>query len=88
MVGDVVARFRAEGFEPSGYTLLSYAAVQAWSQAVQRSGSLDTLKVIAALRNHRFETVLGRIAFDAKGDLTNQSWVWYVFKGNEYIQVE
>jgi branched-chain amino acid transport system substrate-binding protein len=85
---DVVERFRAEGFEPSGYTLLSYGAVQAWSQAVQRAASLDTPKVIASLHDHRFETVLGQIAFDPKGDLTQQSWVWYVFKGNEYVPLE
>ena len=30
----VVERFRAENFEPAGYTLLSYGAVQVWAQAV------------------------------------------------------
>jgi branched-chain amino acid transport system substrate-binding protein len=85
---EVVERFRAEGFEPSGYTLLSYGAVQVWSQAVQRAGSLDTTKVVASLHNHRFKTILGEISFDSKGDLTQQSWVWYVFKGNEYVPLE
>ena len=84
----VVDRFRSEGFEPSGYTLLSYAAVQAWSQAVRHAGSLDTPKVVASIHGQQFETVLGQIAFDAKGDLTKQSWVWYVFKGNEYVPLE
>ena len=37
----VVERFRAENFEPEGYTLLSYAAVQVWAQAVEKAGSLE-----------------------------------------------
>ena len=84
----VVDRFRIAGFEPAGYTLLSYGAVQAWSQAVKQAGTLETLKVIAALHNHSFDTVLGQIVFDEKGDLLKQNWIWYVFKGDEYVPVE
>ena len=38
---DVVARFRAQDYEPQGYTLNAYAAVQVWAQAVEAAGSLD-----------------------------------------------
>ena len=36
--------------------------------------------MIAALREHQFDTVLGRIGFGAKGDLTVQNLVWYVWR--------
>lgn len=84
----VVERFRAEDFEPAGYTLPSYGAVQVWAQAVERAGSLDLQAVIASLRNQQFDTVLGRIDFDDKGDLINQSWIWYVWRGGEYVPLE
>ena len=84
----VVERFRAENFEPAGYTLLSYAAVQVWAQAVEKAGILDLTAVIATLRGQEFGTVLGPIDFDDKGDLTSQSWVWYVWRGGEYVPVE
>jgi branched-chain amino acid transport system substrate-binding protein len=84
----VVERFRAENFEPEGYTLLSYAAVQAWAQAVEKANSLELQAVIASLRTHQFDTVLGRISFDGKGDLTAQSWIWYIWKGGKYVPVE
>jgi branched-chain amino acid transport system substrate-binding protein len=71
---DAPERFRAQNFEPEGYTLLSYAAVQVWAQAVEKTGSLELPKVIAALRSHEFDTVLGRIDFNKKGDLTTQNW--------------
>lgn len=76
----VVADFRAEGFEPSGGggTLQAYAAVEAWVEAVERAGSTDGKAVAAALRGGTFETVLGRIGFDHKGDVTGyETFVWY-----------
>jgi branched-chain amino acid transport system substrate-binding protein len=74
----VVARFRAEKFEPNIDALLSYGAVQVWAQAVEKAGSLELQAVIGSLHNHQFDTVLGPINFDNKGDLTAQSWVWPV----------
>lgn len=84
----VVKEFREANFEPDSYTLLSYAAVQAWSQAVKRVGSLDTKAVIASLHKNTFETVIGPISFDAKGDLTVQNWIWYVWRNGQYEPVE
>ena len=45
---EVVARFRAQGYEPLGNTLYVYAAVQVWAQAVAAAGSLDPDAVIDA----------------------------------------
>jgi branched-chain amino acid transport system substrate-binding protein len=84
----VVERFRASGFEPEGYTLQTYAAVQAWAQAAEKAGSLELSAMIASLREHQFDTVLGPIAFDEKGDLTVQNLVWYVWRGGKYMPLE
>jgi branched-chain amino acid transport system substrate-binding protein len=84
----VVGRFRASGFEPEGYTLYAYAAVQVWAQAAKAAGSLQLQAMIAALRQHQFDTVLGPIAFDAKGDLKVQKPVWYVWRDGRYVPLE
>ena len=84
----VVARFRAAKYEPDGYTLHAYGGIQAWAQAVTRAGSLDPSKVTASLRSHQFETVLGKISFDKKGDVTSTAWVWYVWKQGKYVRKE
>ena len=81
----VVERFRAAGFEPEGYTLYAYAAVQVWAQAAEKAGSLEHQAMIASLRGHQFDTVLGPIDFDDKGDLTVQSPVWYGWRGGTYL---
>jgi branched-chain amino acid transport system substrate-binding protein len=84
----VVERFRASGFEPEGDTLYAYGAVQAWAQAAETAGSLDLQAMIASLREHQFDTVLGPIDFDEKGDLTVQNPAWYVWRGGEYMPLE
>jgi branched-chain amino acid transport system substrate-binding protein len=84
----VVERFRASGFEPEGYTLYAYGAVQAWAQAAEKSGSLELQAMTAALWEHQFDTVLGPIDFDEKGDLTVQSPVWYVWRSGGYMPLE
>src|SRR5688572_661574 len=73
----VVERFRASGFEPQGYTLYAYSAVQVWAQAAEKAGSLEIQAMIAALRQNQFDTVLGPIDFDDKGDLVVQNMVVY-----------
>jgi branched-chain amino acid transport system substrate-binding protein len=86
---DVVARFHAQGYEPQGYTLNSYAVVQVWAQAVAAAGSLDPESVIEAMHSRQFDTVLGRIGFDQKGDVTGfDPWQWYVWKGSDYVPLE
>jgi branched-chain amino acid transport system substrate-binding protein len=84
----VVERFRASGFEAEGDTLYAYAAVQVWAQAAEQAGSLELQAMIAALQEHQFDTVLGPIDFDEKGDLTVQSPAWYVWRGGTYVPLE
>jgi branched-chain amino acid transport system substrate-binding protein len=84
----VVERFRASGFEPQGYTLYVYGAVQVWAQAAEKAGSLELQAMIAALRQQQFDTVLGPIDFDDKGDLTAQNPVWYVWRDGTYMPLE
>ena len=82
----VVTAIRQEDdYEPDGYTLYSYAAVQAWAQAVKQAGSLKLDAVIKALKTGSFDTVIGKIGFDDKGDVTGIStFVWYVFGKEDY----
>jgi branched-chain amino acid transport system substrate-binding protein len=80
----VVKKFRDGGYEPEGYTLYTYGAIQAWVQAVNKAGGTDTNKVVDALRNNQFDTVLGKIGFDNKGDVTAPGYVFYIWKDGTY----
>ena len=85
----IVERFRADGYEPEGLTLYSYAGVEVWAQAVEKAGTVELEAVAAALRAHRFDTVLGRIGFDEKGDITGtEPFAWHVWRNGEYVPLE
>jgi branched-chain amino acid transport system substrate-binding protein len=69
--------------------ITTYAAFQVWSQAVEIAGTFETKAVAETLRSHQFDTVLGRIGFDAKGDVTGyETFVWYVWKDGKFAPVE
>ena len=80
----LVAAFKETGYTPEGYTLYTYGAIQAWAQAVESTKSTKTPDLIAALRKGRFETVLGEIGFDAKGDVSAPGYVFYEWKNGSY----
>ena len=81
----VVDRFRAAGIEPEGYILYTYAAIQAWAKAVEEAGTADSPAVAKVLRDSSFDTVLGRIGFDQKGDVTGiDNFVWYKWSKGTY----
>ena len=63
-------------------------AVEAWAQAAEKAGSLEPQAVIASLHDHQFETVVGPIDFDEKGDLAVQNLVWYLWRGGTYVRLE
>ena len=87
VASEVVKAFRAKGIEPEGYVLYTYGTVQAWVDAVKKVGSTDPKKIEAALKANKFETVLGEIGFDAKGDVTAPGYVFYEWKDGKYDYV-
>jgi branched-chain amino acid transport system substrate-binding protein len=76
----------AENYDPPLGTFSSYSAVEAWAQAVQRAGTSDAEAVAKTLRAGEFDTMVGRIGFDEKGDVTGYgTFVWYVWKEGEFV---
>jgi len=83
-----VAGFRADGYEPEGYTLYSYAAVQVWAAAATKAKSTDGAKVAAALHDGSgYDTVIGKLTFDAKGDPTGSNYVLYSWQDAKMVQL-
>ncbi|HYM30192.1 MAG TPA: branched-chain amino acid ABC transporter substrate-binding protein [Candidatus Cybelea sp.] len=84
---EVVAGFEKRGYNPEGYTLYSYAAVQAWAQAATKAGSIEPKKVAETLRGMSAQTVLGSLSWDKKGDVKEPTYVWYLWKAGKYEQM-
>lgn len=78
----IVDEFKTKGIDPEGYTLYSYAAFQIWTQAVTKAGTTDPKKVAETIRAGKWDTVLGPISYDKKGDITVLDYVIYIWKAN------
>jgi branched-chain amino acid transport system substrate-binding protein len=83
---DLIRRLQERGYEAISTSDLAYTAVQTYAAfqefalAAERAGTIDAEAVAAALRKGRFETIIGSVAFDEKGDLREQVYVWYYFR--------
>ena len=84
----VVKEFKDKGVEPEGYVLYTYAAVQAWAEAATKAGSTDPRKVAAMLKSGGpWDTVLGKISYDKKGDVSGSSYVLWIWHKGSYAQM-
>jgi branched-chain amino acid transport system substrate-binding protein len=81
---DVLAEFRQKGYEPEGYTLNAYAALQVLAEGIKRVGP-DPVKVAASLRQTPVATAIGELNYDAKGDLFHPAFSMYRWHNGSYV---
>lgn len=72
-----IAALKAAGAEVDGWALYSHAIIETFAAAITAAGSSDPAAVREALRAGLFETALGNVAFDAKGDNESPGFVVY-----------
>jgi branched-chain amino acid transport system substrate-binding protein len=82
----IVAEFAKQNYDPEGYTLYTYAAVQIFAQAAAQAKSTDIEAVSKVMHSVQFDTVLGSVGFDAKGDIIGPGYVMFDWKGGKYEQ--
>ncbi|GJD53322.1 Leu/Ile/Val-binding protein [Methylobacterium crusticola] len=82
----VVEAFKARGTEPEGFTLYGYTALQVIAGAADAARSPDPKRVEASLKGAPIDTILGRVGFDQKGDITAPGYVVYAWKGGTFEQ--
>ena len=85
---EVVARFKEKGIEPEGYVLYTYAAVQAWKDAVEKAGTTEVADVVKALNENEFDTVIGKFRFNEKGDPNLPPYAVYRWSKGAYQEID
>lgn len=86
---EAVETIKAKGFTPDGFTLFSYAVIQAFAQGIERAQSEDPSAVAAALKDGKpIETVIGPITFDEKGDIANAAYEINVWHDGKYAPMK
>ncbi|SHK28497.1 branched-chain amino acid transport system substrate-binding protein [Roseomonas rosea] len=85
---EVVARFRARNIDPEGFALYTYAAGQIWAEAAKKANTVDPRRVAETMKSSGpWQTVLGPISFDRKGDVTVPDYVFYIWKNGSYAEM-
>jgi branched-chain amino acid transport system substrate-binding protein len=78
-LSDEVVEKKFGSRRPTVALVAAYAAVEAWRAAVEQARSLSATAVSDALQQDTFETVLGPLSFDEKGnaDVPSYDIVWW-----------
>jgi len=73
----VVKEFKAGGYDPEGYTLYTYAAVEVFADAATKAHSIKVADLSKTMKANKFNTVIGTVGFDKKGDVVGPDYVVY-----------
>lgn len=88
---EVLKEFEKKGISTEAYTLYSYAVVQIIKQAAEAVKSTDPKAVADQMRSgQEFDTVIGKISFDKKGDVNRLDYTMYTWQntGDRVTYVE
>ena len=75
------------GSDPGAFYLNAYAATICLLQAIDKAGSTNIDAVSKALRTNWFETPLGKISFDERGDAKGIGFSMYEVEKGKYVEV-
>jgi branched-chain amino acid transport system substrate-binding protein len=84
----IVKKFRDAKIEPEGYVLYAYAAFQLFDQAATKAKSIKYSDLEKTVRANSFDTVIGKLAFDAKGNGKAPAFVVYQWQDGKYDYVK
>ena len=83
----IVKKFKDKNIDPEGYTLYTYAAIQIWAQAAAEGQDHRRQE---GRRGHQaaasWDTVLGQISYDKKGDITTLDYVVYKWEQGRQVR--
>ena len=84
---EALEQFKTVGFVPEGFTLFSYAVVQAIAAGIEKAHSDDPAAVAKALRDGSVETLFGPVSFDPKGDIKNPQYNINQWHDGKYAKI-
>ncbi|WP_319521918.1 branched-chain amino acid ABC transporter substrate-binding protein [uncultured Desulfosarcina sp.] len=76
------------GSDPGAFFLNAYAAATAMLEGIQIAGTSDFDALSKTLRSNYFETPLGRISFDERGDAIGVGFAVYQVQDGQYVEIK
>ena len=75
------------GKEVGAYTIYSYVAANLILNSIQATGSTKGAKLAAHLRSKAWNTSLGKLQFNKKGDVLESPYVLWQVKGSKFVEI-
>ncbi len=72
---------------PDTYSINGYSAVMLLAEGVKKANSLDAAKIADALHGGTINALLGKLTYNAQGDLTDPTVYIFQVKDNAFVQV-
>jgi branched-chain amino acid transport system substrate-binding protein len=73
--------------EEGAYSVYGYDAANVLLTAIQQAGTTDPDKVAAIMKSEPFDTILGKIEFDSKGDVKQSGYIMWTIKDGHFVVV-
>jgi branched-chain amino acid transport system substrate-binding protein len=69
--------------------VFAYTAVQVWALAAEKAGTLQPDAIAKAMHSNTFDTILGHITFDEKGDVKGyNTFDWAMWSKGDLIPLK
>jgi branched-chain amino acid transport system substrate-binding protein len=81
-----ISKYRSEYGEIGPYSIYAYDAANILLIAINAAGSNDGKAIIDKLHSMEFDVALGKIRFDAKGDVTVSPYVVWVTRDGKFVE--
>ena len=78
---------KVEARNPDTYSVPGYAAAAVLAEGIKKANTFDAARVADAIRALDFNALIGRVRFDANGDLQEQRVYVFQVKEGTFIQV-
>jgi branched-chain amino acid transport system substrate-binding protein len=72
------------GHDEGAYSVYGYDAANVLLTAIAQAGTTDADKVAAVMKSRSFDTILGKIEFDAKGDVKGSGFIMWTIKDGKF----
>jgi branched-chain amino acid transport system substrate-binding protein len=73
-------KYKAKYGQEGAYSVYGYDAANVYLSAVEQAKSTDADKVAAVMKSRSFDTILGKVEFDEKGDVKASGYVLWTIK--------
>jgi len=83
---DFIGKYQSKYGELGPYSIYSYDAANILLDAIKEAKSTEGKLISAKLHSMKFNTALGEIKFDAKGDVTTSPYVIWTTRGGKFVE--